>query len=229
MVVDSHSTDRTRDIARSYGAKVYEEDWKGYVAQKNSALRKCTKEWILCLDADEVVSEELKRSILEELQDPKADGYLVNRRTYYLGKFLKYVWQPEWRLRLVRRDAQPVWVGEDPHDRLEIKGKTKKLKGDLLHFSYKSLIDHVHRSVRYSRIAAENRYRSYNKRFLVFDIWIRPLWTFVKFYLIKGGFLDGWRGFVASVISSFYTFLKYAFILELYLKDRYGSKLWDTD
>jgi glycosyltransferase involved in cell wall biosynthesis len=120
VVVDSHSTDRTREIAESYGAKVFVEEWKGYGEQKNSAMRKCSQEWILFLDADEVLSEELKESIRKEIWNPKADGYMINRRTYYLGKPLRYTWQPEWRLRLVSVKAEPLWVG-NIHERLELR------------------------------------------------------------------------------------------------------------
>ena len=143
IVVDSHSTDRTREIAQSYGAKVYVEDWKGYASQMNSALEKCTQEWILFLDADEVVSEQLKESIKKELKNPKADGYLINRQTYYLGKFLKYAWQPEYRLRLVNRKANPKWVRETHGYLIVISDRIKKLEGNLYHYSYKSMYNHI--------------------------------------------------------------------------------------
>ncbi len=225
VVVDSCSTDRTREIAKAYGAKVYVEEWKGYVHQKNSALSKCRQEWILCLDADEIVSEELKESLIKELKSPKADGYLINRRTFYLGKFLKHTWQPEWRLRLVRRSSEPRWTGFDPHDRLEIKGSVGKLKGDLLHYSYRSLEDQVRKLVRYGMIMADEMHRS-GRRFRIGDVILRPLWAFLKVYLLKGGFMDGKRGLIAAVFSGFYTFLKYAFLLEKELKEHFGDEIW---
>lgn len=225
VVVDSGSTDRTREIAESYGAKVYVEEWKGHVAQKNSALRKCTQEWILCLDADEVVSEGLKESIRNAINKPFAEGYYINRKTYYLGKLLEYAWQPEWRLRLVKRSASPIWKGINPHDYLDIEGRKKKLKGDLYHFSFKGLEDHIRKSLKYAKISSISMYKD-GKRTGFFDIVARPIWAFIKIYLIKKGFLDGYRGFIVSVIGSFYTFMKYAFLLELDLKNTYESNIW---
>ncbi|MDQ7038386.1 MAG: glycosyltransferase family 2 protein [Aquificota bacterium] len=225
VIVDACSTDRTREIARAYGAKVYVEEWKGFASQKNSALSKCGEEWILCIDADEVVSEELKESLLKELRNPEADGYLINRRTFYLGDFLKHTWQPEWRLRLVRRSSEPRWTGMEPHDRLEVRGRVKKLKGDLLHYSYRSLEDQVRKLVRYALIMSEEMHKS-GRRFRVRDMVLRPVWAFLKVYLLKRGFMDGSRGFVAAVFSAFYTFLKYAFLLERELKERLGNEVW---
>lgn len=216
IVVDSHSTDRTRDIAKSYGAKVYVEDWKGYAEQKNSALKKCTQEWILFLDADEIVSEELKNSIKKELKNPKADGYLINRRTYYMGKLLKYTWQPEWRLRLVKKEANPKWKGEI-HEVLEIESsKISKLKGDIYHYSYKDLSDHVIKAMEFSKKVA---FQKKTKKVNFLYIFFRPLWAFLKTYIFKKGFMDGYPGLIASMMTMFYTFLKYAFLYELKEKD----------
>ncbi len=226
IVVDSHSTDKTREIAESFGAKVFVEDWKGFVNQKNSALQKCSQEWVLFLDADEVLSEELQQSIKTALKDPQYDGYMVNRRTYYLGKFLRYTWQPEWRLRLVKRNANPRWEGRDPHDVLKIKGRVGKLRGDLYHYSFRSLKDHLIKSLRYAEISSEEKFLQ-GLEVKPTDLFLRPLWNFTKLYFIKGGIRDGLRGFLACSISSFYTFMKYAFLLEKKLKSRYGSDLWE--
>ncbi len=225
VVVDSHSTDRTRDIAKSYGAKVYVEDWKGYVAQKNSALEKCTQEWILFLDADEVLSERLKESIREALKDPKADGYMVNRKLFYMGKVLKHAFQPEWRLRLVKKDANPRWEGKDPHDRLEIEGRIMKLEGELIHYSYKSFKDHVIRIMKYSSIMAKQMYNS-GYRFKTHDLILRPIWAFVKAFFIKKGFMDGYRGFIVSAMAGYYTLLKYSFLAEMCLINKTGRNIW---
>lgn len=225
IVVDSHSTDRTREIAESYGAKVYVEDWKGYAGQKNSALEKCTKEWILFLDADEVVSEELKESIRQELKHPRADGYLINRRTYYMGKLLRYTWQPEWRLFLVRKSVNPKWVGE-PHARLYIASKNiGKLKGDLIHYSYKSFQHHVYKSLTAAKNTAYTRYKQH-KSVSLLHIILNPIWAFVKTYIIQRGFLDGYPGLIASIMALIYTFFKYSFVYEYRLKDKLGRQVW---
>ncbi len=225
VVVDSHSTDRTREIAQSFGARVYVEDWKGHVAQKNSALEKCRGEWILFLDADEEVSPDLRNSIREAIRNPEFDGYMINRRTYYLGSFLRYTWQPEWRLRLVKRSADPRWEGRDPHDVLRIKGSVGKLRGDLYHYSFRSLEDHLLKSVRYAKISAQEKHRR-GERATVQDLLLRPCWTFFKLLFLKGGVRDGVRGFIASAVSAFYTFMKYAFLLEMDLREKFGRELW---
>ncbi len=219
IIVDSGSTDKTVSIAKDYGAKVFIEKWKGYVAQKNSALEKCTKDWILSLDADEIVSEELKDNIIRVINSPDADGYYINRITYYSGKFLKHSWQPDWKLRLVKRKANPKWKGIDPHDFLTIDGKTSKLSGYLLHYSYKDIYDHFFRALKYSKISAENYYKL-GKKFRIYNLIFNPIWAFVKQYILKLGFLDGLRGLSVAKSYSFSIFLKYMFLWELEQKGK---------
>lgn len=214
IVVDSHSTDRTREIAKDFGAEVFEEDWKGYVGQKNSALQKCTQEWILSLDCDEVVTPELKSSIIDAISNPVADGYLINRKTVYLGRPLNYAWQPDWKLRLVKRGAMPRWGGYDPHDSLEIDGKIEKIRGDLLHYSYKDLHDHLTKLVRYARLSAQS-YQKIGRRFSFLKLIFHPLGAFMKQFIIKRGFLDGFRGLIVAFSSFCYVFLKYLFLWEM--------------
>lgn len=219
ILVDSHSKDKTREIALEFGAKVFVEDWKGHVAQKNSALSKCTQEWILSLDCDEVVTEELKEEIIHVLRNPSADGYLINRRTVYLGKPLKYTWQPDLKLRLVRRGASPSFIGYDPHDSLKIEGKVERLKGEILHYSYKDIYDHFTKVVNYSRIAATS-YRKMGKRFKYVNLFFNPFYAFMKEFFLKKAFLDGIRGLIVASSESYYTFLKYLYLWE---EERKGS------
>lgn len=213
IVVDSHSIDQTRDIAKSYGAKVFEEDWKGHVKQKNSALEKCSSEYILSLDCDEVVSTDLRDSIIESVKNEKADGFYINRKTYYIGKFLEHTWQPEWRLRLIKKSSNPRWDGYDPHDSLYIEGKTKKIKGDLYHYSYKNVEDHYNRALTYSKLASQ-AYRHMGKSSSMYHLIFNPLVAFIKTYCIKMGFLDGIRGLSIAVSVAFSTFLKYLYLWE---------------
>ncbi|WP_457621850.1 glycosyltransferase family 2 protein [Persephonella sp.] len=213
IVLDSGSTDRTVEIAKEYGAKVYIEDWKGYREQKNSLIKKCSQEWILFLDCDEVPSEELKRSIIRELKNPTADGYFINRKTIYLGKILNYAFQPDWKLRLVKRSANPRWEGGNIHEYLVIDGKVLKIKGDLFHYSFRSIYDHFSKVLNYSRLSADDMYRR-GKKFHIHNLLINPVSAFTKVYLVKRGFLDGIRGFVVALSTAFYTFLKYTFLWE---------------
>jgi glycosyltransferase involved in cell wall biosynthesis len=214
VIVDSGSSDRTLEIAESYGALVFTEDWKGFMRQKNYALSKCTKDWILALDADEEVTKELKASIKRAIKEDIKDGYLINRRTFYLGKLLKHSWQPDYILRLVKRQSSPCWEGYDPHPDLHVIGSIEKLKGDLIHYSYKSIRDHVERLSHYAYVAAQ----SYNARgttFHIYNLIFNPLFAFIKKYIIKAGLLDGLRGLLVAALSSFYVFLKYSYLWEM--------------
>ena len=215
VVVDSHSTDETREIARRLGARVFEEDWKGHIAQKNSALEKCTQPWILALDADEIVSPGLRAAIAAAVRRPAADGYLVNRRTVYLGRPLRHMWQPDWKLRLVHRDANPVWGGYDPHDSLRIGGRTARLRGGFLeHHSYRDLDDHFRRLVAYARIAARS-YHEQGRRAGAGTILFSPVAGVLKSYVLRGGFLDGMPGLIAAASKYAYVLFKYCFLWEL--------------
>lgn len=217
IVVDSHSSDRTREIAESYGAIIYEEDWKGHIAQKNSALDKCRFEWILSLDCDEVLSDELRHSVIQAVSTPVADGYYINRKTVYLGKILEHAWQPDLKLRLVRRASSPRWGGYDPHDVMTITGKTDTLRGDLMHYSYRDVRDHFDRVVHYSGLVAES-YKKEGRRFRLYNLVANPLYAFLKEYVLKMGFRDGIRGLGVAVSVACYTFLKYYYLWELGFK-----------
>ncbi len=214
IVVDSYSTDKTVEIAKNFGAKVFVEEWKGYRDQKNSALKKCNNQWILFLDADEVVSDELKKSIIEAIKNPKANGYYLNRKTYYAGKFLNYVWQPDWVLRLVKKSANPKWEGGNVHEFLTIEGTTGKLSGYLYHYTYKDIYEHFQKSLKYAKISAEEMYKK-GKKFKIHKLIINPFWAFFRIYVIKLGFLDGIRGLSVAMSYFFSTFLKYLFLWEL--------------
>lgn len=219
ILVDSGSNDSTVRIAESFGAKVFIEEWKGYVEQKNSALSKCTQRWILALDCDEVITPELRRSIIEVVQNDKKFAYELNRVTFYLGKKMKYSWRPDWKLRLVRRDCNPRWSGISPHDKLFVDCPIKKLKGELLHFSYKDLKDHFLKTVNYSRISAES-YKAIGKKFCYHNLLLNPAFSFFKLYFLNFGFLDGLRGLIAAISSALSSFLKYAFLWEHYLNEK---------
>jgi len=217
VVVDSGSTDRTVEIAKSYGAKVFVEEWKGYGKQKQSAFEKTTGDWVLFLDADEVPDEQLKHSIRKLIKEeqPSADGYYVKRRAVYLGKPLRFIWANEWLLRLVNRKANPRWVG-DIHETLVVDGKTAKIaEGELLHYTYRNLYEHFQKSLLYAKLSAEEYFKKGKKPSLL-KLLLNPLWAFLKIYLLKLGFLEGYRGFLIAVSYSFNAFMKYAFLTEFY-------------
>ncbi len=220
VVVDSGSTDRTAEIAESFGARVYFNAWPGHVAQKNVALSYCTQPWVISLDADEAVSEDLQRSIrnLFESGEPECAGYWINRKTFYLGAWINHAWYPEWRLRLVRADAAK-WVGTDPHDRLEVPGTAGKLQGDILHYSYADLQDHLKRTIDYGRIGARAEIKK-GKGFRWYKLVLSPWGRFAKSIVFKQAWRDGWRGWIIAFSSFLTCFAKHAFIYEACLNQQ---------
>lgn len=214
VVVDSFSTDATAEIAKSYGATVYAEEWKGHIAQKNSAVDKCTGEWILCLDSDEVVTSELKEEILRHIASSTQAPAIINRRTVYCGKIMRWAWQPDNKLRLVHRNSQPRWGGYDPHDVLQASGKPVKFHGEILHYSYADIRDHWQKTVYYAYSTAKS-YAAVGKPHTLGNIILNPLFSFGKNYVFRRWFLDGIPGLVAGMSALVYVFLKYIFLWEM--------------
>ncbi len=216
IVVDSFSTDKTVEIAKNFGAHVFQQVFLGYVEQKNFALSKTNYLHVLSLDADEEISEKLRESILEVKENWTHDGYYFNRLTNYGGKWIKHTsWYPSKKLRLWDK-RKGEWGGMNPHDKFILKkGSTKKyLKGDLLHFPYSSPGQHLKKINSYSRIFAESHFFKGQKRYW-WSLLIRPSWRFFRDYIIKLGILDGKTGFNICRISSYETFLKYRNLLNL--------------
>jgi len=214
VVLDSGSSDRTVEIARSWGAKVFVEEWKGYGPQKQSAFEKTTGKWVLFLDADEVPDENLKAAIKEAINNPEADGYEIRRRAVYLGKPLKRLWSNEWLLRLVRRDANPRWEG-GVHEKLEVEGEVGRIpEGVLYHYTYRNLKEHFEKSLRYAVLSAQEYHRR-GKRFSLWKLMLSPPWAFFKVYLLRGGFLDGTRGLLIALSYLINGIAKYALLWDL--------------
>lgn len=213
VVVDSGSTDRTAEIARAAGAVFISQPWQGFGKQKNLSLERCTQPWVLCLDADEAVSPELATSIRRALRGkPAANGFQINRRTFFLGDWIWHAWYPEWRLRLVRRDTAR-WVGADPHPSLELTGDAEKLSGDLLHYSYANLREYFERTVRYARTSADNLERR-GERCRWYHLVFSPWFALGKRLILRQGFRDGRRGWIIAYTTFFSVLAKYAMLLE---------------
>lgn len=215
LVVDSHSTDRTREIAAALGARVIERDWPGYRSQKEFAVRSCQCDWVLCLDADERVSEEL-HSEIERLRAGGFAGYAgwsIPRITDYFGKFLRHGnAYPDRLVRLFDR-RRGSWVGREIHENTRIEGRIGRLRGHLLHYSYRSLTDHEQRALRYAELMAESMHAS-GRRGRLAPIIVHSWWRFLRGYVLRLGFLDGWRGFAFALVETHYVRQKY---LKLYL------------
>lgn len=214
VIVDSGSTDGTAEVARSYGARFEVLPWRGFIGQKQEAWRRCTQPWVLNLDADEVLTPELTASMQAAFADgdPRVDGFWLNRRTFYLGDWIWHAWYPDWILRLARREAAQ-WGGLDPHARLEVAGPTARLQGDLLHYSFKDLADHLHRTLRYARVMARSQAAG-GRPFRWRRLWLSPGAALIKQLVFKQGFRDGWRGWLIAGVAAVGTFAKYAFLLE---------------
>ncbi len=243
IVVDSGSTDRTVEIAKSFGAKVFVEGWKGYAAQKNSAIDKATGDYILSLDADEEVSLELADEIGRTVQYPPAvhkivqktpdghlapiyiNGFWMPRQNYFLGRWIRHggFW-PDRKLRLFRRGTGRV--KETPvHETIEVdeyrKGGitviSRRLRGALIHHSYPTLSDYISHMNRYSSLGAEMVVAKSNGkvRFSVINIVLRPLATFVYNYFFRLGFLDGREGLLLHLYHAVYVSWKYSKAWEL--------------
>ena len=210
VLVDSHSTDRTREIAVGHGARVIERDWPGHVAQKEFAIRQAVHDWVLCLDADERVSPELRAQVmaLRDAGFPDKAGWRFPRLSSYLGRWMsRGSWYPDHQLRLFDR-RRGRWGGYDPHDRVELDGPVGTLSGHLLHHPYRNLADHLRTIDSYTTTMADGLHRR-GKRGRLLDIVVRPPARFLRDYVLKGGLLLGWRGLVQAFLAAHYTRLKY--------------------
>jgi len=216
IVVDSGSADRTAAIARAKGARVVVREWPGYAAQKNFALEQASSDWVLSIDADERVTPELAAEIRGLLAAPPEGiaGCSVPRRTWYLGRWIRHGgWYPDRKVRLVRR-GRGRWEGSLVHERLVAEGPTRELHGDLLHYTYRDIADHLRRIDRFTTEAAQ-ALAAAGRRSGLLGMLVHPPAKFLKMYLLRAGFLDGAPGFVVAVLGGYYVFLKYAKLWEL--------------
>ena len=210
VVVDSFSTDETRDLAAQCGAKVLTHEFEGHIQQKNYAMRQCEHEWILSLDADEALSDELKDSIQSLKGKAHADAYSFNRRSNYCGQWIWHSgWYPDVKVRLFKKDAG-AWGGRNPHDQFIIKKekKTQHLKGDLLHYTFYTVEQHKKQIENFSSISARAYYEMGRKSNLL-KILFSPVAKFIRNYFLKGGILDGYYGLLICSLSAKATYLKY--------------------
>lgn len=218
LVVDSFSTDETVTLARSLGARVVQHVFSDYSSQKNYANSLAKGAWILSIDADERLSPRLASEIktLRQLDDVPVAGYSFNRKTWYLGRFVTHSgWYPDHKVRLFAKD-KARWRGRI-HERLELDGKIGCLTGELLHYTYRSIADHVARLNRYSTFLSQNIKTESRVQLLVKAL-SSPFFTFIRHYILKAGFMDGFAGLVIALISSYGTALKYLKAYERSLK-----------
>ena len=214
LLVDSGSTDETLAVAHRRGARVIQHEWLGFGPQKQFAVESAANDWVLCVDADEQVSESLKQSILSALHVPGAMAYTLSRRNRFLGRWLAHgEGYPDWSLRLFHR-AHARWSDDPVHEKVLTRGKVGKLAGDLLHDSAESLDRYLEKQHRYTSLQAQRLHaggRTAGPWQLVFS----PVARFIKFYVIRLGFLDGVPGLVHIAIGCMNSFNKYAKLIAL--------------
>ena len=216
IVVDSGSNDRTVEIAQSFGAKVFAEPWKGFAAQKNSAIEKASMDWVLQLDADEPLEAGLASEIENRLQAGSGiKGFWIPRKNFFLGRWIRHGgFYPDPKLRLVRRGAGR-FEEFGAHPTMKVDGPTGRLSHALLHHAYPTLRGYIDHMNSYSSMGAEVALAKRHRGFSLVDIVIRPLLTFVYNYFIRLGFLDGREGLLLHLYHSVYVSWKYAKAWEL--------------
>lgn len=211
VVVDSFSTDRTEEICIRYGARFSRHPFEGYVEQKSYAITQASNEYILLIDADEALSDELRASILAVKKNWTHDGYNFNRLNSYCGRWIRHSgWYPDRKIRLFDRRKATV-KGKNPHDEIVMaNGSTMKfLNGDLLHYTYHTVEDHIHQINRFTEIQARDNFEKGTKVGYL-SIFFSPAYKFIRHYFFRLGFLDGYYGFLICRNSAYSTFLKHA-------------------
>jgi glycosyltransferase involved in cell wall biosynthesis len=213
IIVDSFSRDKTAEIAKELGAKVVEHDFLGYGQQKNYAASLCQGEWILNIDADEEVSDELKNEILNIVNSKESKAiYMLNRKTNYCGKWIAHGgWYPNFVARLYPKD-QAKWSEPHVHEDLFPTNSLplKKLKGHLFHYSFPTISSQIRTNLRYSELAAKDLVKRKGRRPYIFELILRPIGKFFECYGWKLGFLDGKEGFIIAVNAMHAMFMKYS-------------------
>jgi len=214
VVVDTNSTDQTPSICREFTSHVYDHDWPGFGIQKNRALDYATTNWVLSLDADERVTPELRQEIEAVLREPTADAYRIPRLSNYCGHFIRHSgWYPDYVTRLFRRD-KARFSDDLVHECIMVDGSTAQLKGRLLHYAFEDFEEVLHKVNQYSSAGAIMMQRRGRQASLTKAV-LRGLWSFMRTYVLRGGFLDGREGFMLAVSNAEGTYYRYLKLMRL--------------
>ena len=201
LVLDSGSTDDTCEIAKKLGARVLHQDWLGFGMQKNKATELAKNDWVFVLDSDERITLELQSEILSTLNNPMTDGYYVARLNNFFGKSIRYCGlYPDYTIRFFNR-KKGKFNDVTVHESVQMSGDTGKLKNHMLHLAFDTVEEFYNKQKKYAAL-------SQKKKNLI-KAFISPIWTFVKIYIVRLGFFEGWRGFVIAKVYAQYTFWKY--------------------
>jgi glycosyltransferase involved in cell wall biosynthesis len=214
VVVDAGSTDKTVQIAREFTERVLVRPWPGFAAQKNFALEQARGDWILSLDADEEVSGELRAEVGAVLAgEGRHDGYAVPRRNLFLGQWIRHGGlYPDWQLRLFRR-GRGRFREHAVHESVRVEGSVGRLRGHLVHTSYRDVADFIERANRYSTLAAAEQLAR-GARAGALELALRPLGRFLGMYVLRRGFLDGRKGLLLAGLYAYYVFMRTAKVWE---------------
>jgi len=215
IVVDSFSTDNTPDIVKKYTNNFEQRQWPGHMDQYNHCISKAKNNWVIFIDADEEISSELAREIMQstETESGKYDGYIIHRRTFYLGRWIMHGgWVPDYEIRLFKKSKGAFEGGL--HAKVIVQGKVGTLNHFYFHYNYKDIADQIDTINNYSDTAARDMIAE-GRKFNFIDLIFRPPFRFIKEYLVKRGFMDGMPGFVIAISTVYYVFIKYAKLWEL--------------
>jgi glycosyltransferase involved in cell wall biosynthesis len=218
VVVDRYSDDGTVKLAKKYTDRVYSRKWTNFADQKNYGNSKARFAWILSLDADERLSPKLRQEITDLKEDePGCSGFSMPRQVHYLGRWIRHAgWYPDRKIRLFRKD-KAHWKGEFVHEDLIVEGNVRRLQGDLYHFTYGSIADHLRRINTFSDLGAQKLYAG-NKKCRWYHLAFLPFFRFIRSFFLRAGFLDGFAGFVISVLQGYDVFARYAKLKEIWKK-----------
>jgi len=201
VILDSGSEDQTCNIAKKIGARVEQQAWLGFGAQKNKAVELADNDWVFVLDADERITPELRDEIIFTLKNPQFDGYRIARLNNFFGKYIKTCGlYPDYSIRLFDR-CKGRFNDVTVHESVQIQGKIDKLKNHMIHLAFDTVEEFSNKQKKYAKLSQKNK--SLVKAF------ISPIWTFLKIYIVRLGFIEGWRGFIIAKVYAQYTFWKY--------------------
>lgn len=215
IVVDSGSTDRTREIAERLGARIYLHPFKGYGPQKQWAHKQCTKQWVISLDADERATQGLREFLYGiDLDKTAVNGFEVRRRHFFLGRRMGHsTLYPDYKLRIVRRD-KAHWDERYIHEKLSVEGSVKKIPYEIIHLPWKNSRDYFNTQFNYAYQLAKEKHAC-GKSAKISDLTLRPVYTFFYRYFFRLGMLDGFPGFVVSSGGAIACFIKYLYLWEM--------------
>lgn len=214
IVIDDFSDDRTVEIARRYTGNIFQIKWQGYAKQKQAGIDKASQDWVFVLDSDERVTEGLKEEIASAVLSPENNGYYIPRKNFFLGRWIRYGgWWPDYTLRLFRKGSA-FMEQREVHEKIVVSGRTGNLKNPMEHHTYRRISDYIQKMDNYSGLAAKEL-RQKGVSFSPFHLLIKPPFTFIRMFLLRQGFRDGFHGFILAVLYSIYTFLKYLKLWEI--------------